>query len=134
MSSRNLYTRFLRQLFPLLALAYLLAASLTAWLYYQDQITDAVNHRKQTLDTFAHVLIKPLWDCNSLTASGIIQAMILQPDVLGVSALDQCAQQPIQAGALPQPGDKDTLVARLQYIDEMDRAHALGELRIAFRP
>ena len=50
MSSRNLYTRFLRQLFPLLALAYLLAASLTAWLYYQDQITDAVNHRKQTLD------------------------------------------------------------------------------------
>lgn len=134
MSSRKLYTRFLRQLFPLLALAYLLAASLTAWLYYQDQITDAVNHRKQTLDTFAHVLIKPLWDCNSLTASGIIQAMILQPDVLGVSALDQCAQQPIQAGALPQPGDKDTLVARLQYIDEMDRAHALGELRIAFRP
>lgn len=134
MSSRKLYTRFLRQLFPLLALAYLLAASLTAWLYYQDQITDAVNHRKQTLDTFAHVLIKPLWDCNSLTASGIIQAMILHPDVLGVSALDQCAQQPILAGTLPQPGDKDTLTTPLHYLDEMERAHALGELRIAFRP
>lgn len=134
MSSRKLYTRFLQQLFPLLALAYVLAACFTAWLYYQDQITEAGNQRKQTLDTFAHVLIKPLWDCNSLTAGGIIHAMILQPDVLGVSALDQCAQQPIQAGIVPTPGDKDTLTAPLQYVDETGRAHALGELRIAFHP
>ncbi len=134
MPSRKLYTRFLQQLFPFLAVAYILAAFLTAALYYQNQITEAGNQRNKTLDTFAHVLIKPLWDCNSLTAGGIIHAMILQPEVLGVSALDQCAQQPIQAGVAPEPGDKDTLTTTLRYTDETGRVHDLGELRIAFHP
>lgn len=134
MASRKLYIRFLQQLLPLLALAYLLAASVTAWLHYRDQLTEAGKQRSQTLDTFAHVLIKPLWDCDSLTAGGIIQAMTLQPNVLGVSAFDQCAQKPIQAGNLPVPGSKDTLSTPLHYVDEMGRAHELGELRIAFRP
>ncbi|NLC37558.1 MAG: diguanylate cyclase [Alcaligenaceae bacterium] len=132
MPSRKLYTRFLQLLLPLLALAYILAAFITAALYYQNQITEADNQRNKTLDTFAHVLIKPLWDCNSLTASGIIHAMILQPEVLGVSALDQCTQQPIQVGVAPEPGDKNTLSTTLQYTDEAGRVHALGELRIAF--
>jgi len=131
---RKLYTRFLRQLLPLLALAYILAAALTTGLYYQNKRTAASDQRSQTLDTFAHVLVKPLWDCNSLTASGIIQALTLQPDVQGVSAPDQCAQKLIQAGKLPDKDSKDTLSAPLHYVDEMGTAHALGELRIAFQP
>lgn len=134
MPSRKLYSRFLRQLLPLLALAYLLAASMTTWLHYQEQIREAENQRTQTLETFAHVLIKPLWDCNSLTAGGIIQAMILQPDVRGVSAFDQCAQRAIRAGSAPRPGSPDTLTRELYYVDEMGRPHPLGELQIGFQP
>src|SRR5690606_24976483 len=78
--------------------------------------------------------IKPLWDCNSLTASGIIHALMLQDDVRGVRALDQCVQQPIQAGVVPAQDSKDILSTQLQYIDEAGRTHALGELRIAFQP
>ncbi|MGB6243288.1 MAG: GGDEF domain-containing protein [Castellaniella sp.] len=131
---QKLYTRFLRQLVPLLALAFLLAATVTAGLHYQGQRTEADKQRSQTLETLSRVLIKPLWDCNSLTAHGILHAMTLQPDVRGVSALDQCAQKRIQAGELPKPGDKDTLSTPLSYIDETGRAHALGELHIAFAP
>lgn len=133
-SASKLYTRFLWQLLPLLALAYALAASITAWLYYQDQLRQSGTQRQQTLETFAHVLIKPLWDCDSLTAGGIIQALTLQPDVQGVSAPDQCAQQLIQSGTLPPHENKDTLSATLHYTDEAGRPHPLGELRIAFQP
>lgn len=133
-ASKKLYSRFLRQLLPLLALAYVLAASVTTALYYQDELAESSERRRQTLQTFANVLIKPLWDCNSLTASGIIDALMLQPDVRGVSALDQCAQQPIHAGVLPGKDSKDTLSKPLHYIDEAGRSHALGELRIAFQP
>ncbi|MFT0850408.1 GGDEF domain-containing protein [Achromobacter sp. F4_2707] len=134
MSSQTLYSRFWRRLLPLLALAYVLAAAITAGLYYQGQLEEASEQRRQTLQTFANVLIKPLWDCNSLTARGIIEALMLQHDVRGVSALDQCAQQPIHAGVLPGKDSKDTLSTPLRYIDEAGRAHALGELRIAFQP
>lgn len=134
MPVQKLYTRFLRQLLPLLALAYVLTAALTTGLYYQNQRLTVSNQRSQTLDTFAHVLIKPLWDCNSLTAEGIIQAMTLQPNVRGVSAMDQCAQKLIQAGTLPDKNSKDTLSTPLQYVDETGAVHMLGELQVAFRP
>lgn len=134
MASQKLYTRFLHRLLPLLALAYVLAASLTTGLYYRDQLIEAGNQRSQTLHTFAHVLVKPLWDCNSLTAGGIIQSMTLQPDVRGVSVRDQCAQRTIQAGVLPDKDDIDTLRTPLRYIDEMGGTHELGDLRIAFEP
>ena len=134
MPVQTLYTRFLRQLLPLLALAYVLSAALTTGLYYQDQRVTADNQRRQTLETFGHVLIKPLWDCNSVTAQGIIQAMTLQADVRGVSAMDQCAQKLIQAGTLPDKNNKDTLSLPLQYVDETGATHMLGELQVAFRP
>ncbi len=60
--------------------------------------------------------------------------MILQPDVRGVSALDQCAQKTIHAGALPEKDGEDTLSTPLRYIDELGRSHDLGELRISFEP
>lgn len=134
MPAQKLYTRFLRQLLPLLALAYVLTAALTTWLYYQNQRIAASNQRSQTLDTFAHVLVKPLWDCNSLTAEGIIQAMTLQPNVRGASVLNQCTQKLIQAGTLPDKNSKDTLSTPLQYVDEMGTIHMLGELQVAFQP
>ncbi len=134
MPAQKLYTRFLRQLLPLLALAYVLTAALTTGLYYQNKNMAAGNQRNQTLDTFAQVLIKPLWDCNSLTAEGIIQAMTLQPNVRGVSVPDQCAQKLIVAGTQPDKDSKDTLSTPLHYVDETGATHVLGELQIAFRP
>lgn len=134
MSSQKLYSRFLRRLLPLLALAYVLAASITTGLYYREQLAEAGERRRQTLQTFADLLIKPLWDCNSLTAGGIIHALMLQPDVRGVSAFDQCAQQAILVGVPPEKNSKDTLSKPLRYIDETGRPHALDDLRIAFRP
>lgn len=132
--SSSLYSRFLRRLLPMLVLAYVLAASVTTGLYYKDQLVEAENQRGQTLQTFANILVKPLWDCNSLTATGIVEALMLQPDVRGVSALDQCTQQPIQVGVSAARHGKDTLSKPLYYIDEAGRTHALGELRIAFQP
>lgn len=134
MATQKIYTRFLRQLLPLLALAYILAASITTGFYYQNQLITTAEQRHQTLQTFANILIKPLWDCNSLTANGILQALMLQANVLGVSAFDQCAQHPIHAGLLPNPGSKDTVSQALVYIDESNRPHSLGELHIAFQP
>lgn len=131
---QKLYTQFLRLLLPLLALAYILAAAITTGLYYQDQRTEAENQRSQTLKTFAQVLIKPLWDCNSLTARGIIQAMSLQASVQGASAPDQCAQKLIQVGKLPNLDSEDTVSTPLHYVDENGRTHLLGDLSIAFQP
>lgn len=131
---QKLYTQFLRQLLPLLGLAYILAASITAGLYYQDQRAEAENQRNQTLKTFAHVLVKPLWDCNSLTANGIIQAITLQPNVQWASAPDQCAQKLIQSGNPSHHDRMHTLTTSLHYVDEHGRSHPLGELSIAFEP
>lgn len=131
---QNLYTQFLRWLLPLLAVAYALAAAITVGLYYQDQHATAKTQREQTLETFAQVLINPLWDCNSVTAHGIIHAITLQPSVLFASAPDQCAQKYIQSGSLPEHGNTDTLNTALNYIDELGRTHNLGELSIAFEP
>lgn len=133
-SRQKLYTRFLRQLLPLLALAYVLAAAVTAVMYYQDQRDKAKSQRNQTLETFAHVLIKPLWDCNSLTAGGIIQAITLQPNVQWASAPDQCTQKLIQSGTPSKRGSVDTLSTSLHYVDENGRSHPLGDLNIAFDP
>lgn len=131
---QKLHTRFLRQLLPLLVLAYVLAATVTAVLYYQDQRANAESQRNQTLETFAHVLVKPLWDCNSLTADGIIRAITLQPNVQWASAPDQCAQKLIQSGIPSKPDSVDTLRTPLHYVDENGRSHALGELNITFEP
>ena len=134
MPAQKLYTQFLRRLLPLLALAYVLTVALTTGLYYQNQRVAVSTQRSQTLDTFAHVLIKPLWDCNSLTAAGIIQAMTLQPGVLGVSVPDQCAEKLILAGTPPDRNSADTLSMPLHYVDETGATHQLGDLQIAFRP
>ncbi len=133
-SRQKLYAQFLRQLLPLLALAYLVAAAFTAGLHYQDQRAKAKNERNQTLETFANVLVKPLWDCNSLTADGIIRAITLQPNVQWASAPDQCAQKLIQSGTPPTHDSTDTLSTSLHYVDENGRSHPLGELNIAFKP
>lgn len=131
---QKLHTRFLRQLLPLLALAYVLAAAITAGLYYQDQRAKAESERNQTLETFANILVKPLWDCNSLTAGGVIQAITLQPNVQWASAPDQCAQRLIEAGAPEKNDGVNTLHTPLIYVDETDRSHPLGDLSIAFEP
>lgn len=131
---QKLYTAFLRQLLPLLALAYVLAAAVTAGLYYLDQREEASSRREQTLETFANVLVKPLWDCNSLTAEGIIHAMTLQPNVRWASAPDQCAQKLIQSGVPSTAAGADTSSTSLRYVDENGRIHPLGELSIAFEP
>ncbi len=133
-SRQKLYSQFLRQLLPLLGVAYILAAVVTAGLYYQKERGEAESRRNQTLQTFAHVLIKPLWDCNTLTADGIIQALILQPNVRWASAPDQCSQQLIQSGTPPGQNGVDTLKIPLNYNDENGRIHSLGELSIAFEP
>lgn len=129
---QKLYTRFVRRLLPLLVLTFILAAIGTAWVYYQSQQTEINRHRKQTLEVFAQALTKPLWDCDSITARGIIEALTLQPNVLGTSAPDQCAQQVMVVGIEPVPGRADTLSTELQYIDEFGNGHELGQLNIAF--
>ncbi len=131
---QKLYSKFLRQLVPLLALAYVLAGAVTAGLYYQDQREKSRSQRSQTLETFAQVLLKPLWDCNSLTADGIIQAITLQPDIQWASAPDQCAQKLIQSGIPSKHDSEDTMKIPLNYVDENGRTHPLGELSIAFTP
>ena len=131
---QSLYSKFLQRLLPLLVVAYTLAAAITAGVYYQDQDEKSRRHREQTLETFAHVLIKPLWDCDSLTSAGIIHAVTLLPDVRWAGTTDQCAQKRIESGVAPEPGDPHTLSMPLRYVDEYGRSHPLGALSIAFRP
>src|SRR5690606_38258086 len=131
---QTLYSKFLRRLLPLLALAYTLAALITAVLHYQNEQTKLRERRDQTLETFAHVLVKPLWDCDSLTAAGIIQAATLLPNVLWIRAPDQCGQKEIEAGTLLKTKQDDTLSMPLHYVDEYGRTHLLGTLSVGFRP
>ena len=133
-SRRTLYSNFLRRLLPLLVVAYALAALVIAGIYYQDQDDKTREQREQTLKTFAHVLIKPLWDCDSLTAAGIVDALTLVPNVMWASAPDQCAQKRIDSGTPPAAKDADTMSMHLHYVDEHGRSHSLGILRIAFQP
>ncbi|MFW8567124.1 diguanylate cyclase domain-containing protein [Orrella sp. 11846] len=132
MSRHKLYTQFLRFLLPLLLLTYCVAAILTAMLYSQDQRIQAQNHRMQTIETFGRALAKPLWDCNSLTAQGIIDSVTLQPDVLWASVPDQCGQKTIEAGINPQSKDIDTVTIPLHYLDEFHKNHYLGDFKIGF--
>lgn len=133
-SRRTLYSHFLRRLLPMLVGAYTLAALIIAGIHYEDQGDKTKQEREQTLKTFAHVLSKPLWDCDSLTAAGIVEAMILVPNVLWASAPDQCANKQISSGIPPSARDADTLSMRLDYVDEHGRSHSLGTLSIAFQP
>lgn len=130
----SLYSKFLQRLLPLLVLAYALAAAITTAVYYQDEDEKSHRQREQTLATFAHVLTKPLWDCDSLTSAGIIHAVTLLPDVQWAGVTDQCAQKQIESGIAPAPDDPNTLSVPLRYVDEYGRSHPLGVLSIAFRP
>ncbi len=133
-SSRTLHARFVRQLLPVLTLAFVLAALGTAWVNLRHQRSDAENQRQQTLQVFGTALAKPLWECDSATATSIAQAMLLQPQVRSVTVEDQCAQSLIQTGAATRAPSSDLLHAPLHYVDEAGARHPVGELRIGFAP
>lgn len=129
----KLYTRFLRQLLPLLALAFALAAAVTAALEYSRQWHTAQTQRQETLAAFGQALLKPLWDCDTVTAQGVAYAIAQQSNVVGVEIEHLCPRKVLHAGQALHSGT-DLRHLPLFHVDEHQRTHPLGELRIAFRP
>lgn len=134
---RPLHAQFVRWLLLPLVLAFGLAAWLTAAINYHTEKQHHAALRAQTLDAFAHALSKPLWDCDSATVAGIVQALARQPQVRGVLLDDACAAARVAAGApqgsagQPLPG---SLRAPLSHLDALGRAYAVGQLYIEFAP
>ena len=135
---RPLHTQFVRWLLLPMVLAFGLAAWLTAAINYHTEKQHDAALRAQTLDAFAHALSKPLWDCDSATVAGIVQALAQQPQVRGVLLDDACAVATVAAGApqgsAQQPLPDDSLRARLSHHDALGREYAVGQLYIEFAP
>ncbi|ENO86916.1 sensor domain-containing diguanylate cyclase [Thauera linaloolentis] len=136
---RPLFRQFVRQLLAPLLLAFVLATLGTVLIAYQTKQGEEIAERERTLETFARSLVKPLWDCDNATASGILDALAHQPAVLAARLDERCQGQHLLAGAAwdeTGEGAGKATVGRLPivYEDERGREFALGELAVAFHP
>lgn len=128
----KLHTRFVRQLLPLLVLAFVLSAASTTWFTHRSQLAHAEVQRSQTLVTLGAALVKPLWDCDGTTIQAVVQAMADQPNVRSVLVQDQCNATTWQAGTQAQGPDLHTLTMPLLYYASTGRSYSVGALTITF--
>jgi diguanylate cyclase (GGDEF)-like protein len=130
---RPLHWQFIRLLLLPLFLAFALASLITVLIGYRAQLANQHTERHQLLNIYARSVTKPLWDCDSATAQGIVDTLAHLPPVAGVQLADVCAGKPITAGQLienrPHP---DLLQTSVVHQDEQGRSFAVGHLAVRF--
>lgn len=133
-STTKLHARFMRQLLPLLVLAFVLAALFSAWFTHRSQLAQAHMQRVQTLTVFGAALVKPMWDCDGATIEAVLQAMAEQPSVQAVQVQDLCNATTWQAGQTMPSAGPNLLHLPLVHQDELGHHHHVGTLALAFLP
>lgn len=130
----KLYTRFARQLLPLLALVFILTAASSLWFTHRSELASAQAQRSQTLVVFGAALVKPLWDCDSTTTEAVIQALLEQPSIHSIEVHDLCNVKTWRAGATAPVQPENTLTLPLVHYPQSGNGHDLGHLSIGFAP
>ncbi len=136
---RPLHQQFVRLLLLPLVAAFLLALGATVLLSYTLELEKQVSSRTQVLRLYERSLHKPLWDCDSDTARGIVDTLAYLPEVDHVRLQDVCAGSLITAGtATTDHADADVDANHLQmpviYRDAKGRSFAVGHLDVRFHP
>ncbi|MFT7721487.1 MAG: sensor domain-containing diguanylate cyclase [Roseateles sp.] len=131
----TLRAQFVRHLLPLMFLAFVLAAVVTAAVVFQRERAQQLAQRQATLDGYAHALSKPLWDCDAATVRGIVDTLIQVPTVASARVHDVCGGNLVEAGHPPPAGRGGDLgQAPVDYRDEQGRHFKVGQLDIQFKP
>lgn len=129
-----LYQQVISRLLVRFVTAFLLAAASTVLVSYQVELAKQRAEQQEILDLYERSLLKPLWDCDSATSQGIINALAYHQAVALVQLEDLCSGSTISienvansAGVLPP------VARQLVYRDELAREHVVGVLTTQFR-
>ncbi len=133
-AATSLYQQFRLRLLPLLLLAFVLTAAVTAATNYYQFTQQEDKRRNETLQAFAQALLKPLWDCDGTASSSIVEAMTQLPHVQSVRVQDLCNARSISTAQSINPLDLDMREQTLHYSDERGRSFHVGELALGFSP
>lgn len=131
---RSLHMQFVRLLLLPLTVAFLLAAAGTVLVGYRAEMSAQATQRNDIADIYAHSLRKPLWDCDSTTSHGIVEALAHLPTVAAVALDDVCADRTLSSGAAIDAPRREMLARTVMYRDELQRDFTVGQLRIQFHP
>ena len=132
---RPLYLQFISQLLVPLVIAFLLAAAGTVFIGYRVELAAQVSHRQEIVRVFSDAMVKPLWDCDSTTSQGVIDALVSLPTVSGAQVRDFCNNLSLMAGgSVSEQAQEQQYSERVTYVDPQGRQYAVGELEVAFRP
>lgn len=130
---RPLYQQFISHLLLPFVLSFLLAAASTVVVGYGAEQAKQRAEQQELVDVYAHSLIRPLWDCDTTTLQGIVNALAHHQRIASVTLDDPCSgtQTRIEAPSAA-PAVLPTLKRELVYRDELDRAHVVGTLSTRF--
>lgn len=133
---RTLHAQFVQLLLLPLVVAFLLASFVTVWISYSAELAQQQQQRGQTLDIYSHSLSKPLWDCDSATARGIVETLAHVPTVMGVRLQDICAGNNLELGLVLRDSSShpDWQQTAVVHHDELGRSFTVGYLQVQFHP
>lgn len=130
---RSLYRQFIGSLLVPFVLVFVLAGTGTVLIGYHVQRAKLESARTELMSVYARSLVKPLWDCDTATLNGIVNALAHQQGVAGVRLQDACSGQtiaiePVAAEAGLTPPYRQLI----HYTDGADRSFQVGELVAQF--
>src|SRR5690606_31402961 len=88
---RPLYQHFIGHLLLPFVLSFLLAAASTVVVGYGSERAKQQAEQQELLDVYAHSLVRPLWDCDTTTLQGIVNALAHHQRIASVILDDPCS-------------------------------------------
>lgn len=132
---RSLDNQFLWRFVPIVSVAFLLAVFFIMYIGYQNDLAQEKQRQESVLSGFSGALIHPLWDCDDITARGIVALIIRQPDIKGVALYNRCTDIITVEGDMPDSVfdiQYAGMQTNLSFVDEIGRSYDVGRLAIKF--
>lgn len=133
----TLFRQFMVRLLPPLLATLLLALGANVLMGYSLAYKEQQTKQRILSNAFAQSLVKPLWDCDDRTATGIMESMMLTEAIDGSILRTACTEQTLRSGVTVQKFEEKRYFSTthtLVYHDEKGRSFDVGELHIFFRP
>lgn len=135
LSRRPLHRQFTRLLLLPITVAFVLAAVGTMLIGYQTERQTLRTQRQEVVSIYMQSLIRPLWDCDAVTATSIIETLAHLPEVAAVRLVDVCAGTDRVVGEAPVASTPtDAYLRTVAYRDEHGRQFDVGYLTAYFHP
>lgn len=134
--SRNpLHRQFTRFLLLPITVAFVLAAVGTMLIGYQSERQTLRTQRQEIVSIYMQSLVRPLWDCDAVTATSIVETLAHLPEVAAVRLVDVCAGTDRIVGEQPaSTAPTDAYLHTVAYRDEHGRQFDVGYLTAYFHP